>query len=153
MAEVDTLGFVNTELKLIEFVFNKAHVLKPMVILIKDEKRTGLIAEFHSEIHKEMMSQGIKDLVKVLEPDVVIYFAEAWTYRAKSLKDYVPASQHPNRIEIVSVRIEFKTGEKYDCEAKILRQDGQVHLDKFEILPGGMSMGRFVDFYPITRTN
>jgi hypothetical protein len=144
--------FVTQELGLIEKTFNQLQVLNPIVVFVKDDRRTIIGVEFHSDAHKDMMSEGIKELVKRSEPDIVIYSAEAWMIVAKGVTPR--PSHHPNRIEIVIARIEFKTGEKYDCSAKILREKGKAWLDKFDINPdGGMSMGRFVDFYPVTRMN
>jgi hypothetical protein len=148
--------FVTQELGFIEKTFNQFNVLSPMVVFVKDNRRTIIAAEFHNDAHKDMVSEGIKELVKRAEPDVVIYSAEAWMIVAKEYKEGVTIrpSYHPDRIEIVTARIEFKTGEKYDCSAKILREKGKAWLDKFDINPdGGMSMGRFVDFYPVTRMN
>jgi hypothetical protein len=126
-----------------------------MIVLIKNDQRTAIPVEFHGDAHKDMMSQGIKDLVKRSEPDIVIYSAEAWALTVKEYEEGVTPrpTNHPDRIEVVIARIEFKTGEKYDCQAKILREKGEARLNKFEVLPGGMSMGRFVDFFPIGRTN
>jgi hypothetical protein len=146
---------VDLELKLITQVFDTQKVVHPMVVFVKDNQRTIAMAEFHSDIHKDMMAEGIKQLVKESMPDIVIYTAEAWALRVKEYKEGVTPrpSVHPDRVEVVVARIEFKTGEKYDCEAKIIREKGQARLNKFEIMPGGMSMGRFVDFFPIGRTN
>jgi hypothetical protein len=155
MAELTPREFVDQELMLMTHVFNQQTVVHPMVFFVKDGKRSAFIAEFRNDLHKQMLSDGIKELVKRSEPDMVIYSAEAWAaYVPEYIEGVTPRPiNQPNRIEIVIVHIEFKTGEKYDCQAKIIREKGKAHLDKFEILPGGLSMGRFVDFYPVTRTN
>jgi hypothetical protein len=148
--------FVNQELGLIRQTFDQLQVLNPMVVFVKDDRRVIIAAEFHNDAHKDMVSEGIKELVKRSEPDIVVYSAEAWAATVKNYKEGVTIrpSYHPDRIEIVVVQIEFKTGEKYDCSAKILREKGKARLDKFDINPdGGMSMGRFVDFFPVTRMN
>jgi hypothetical protein len=146
---------VDLELNLITQVFDKQKVVHPMVVFIKDDRRTIAMVEFHSDAHKDMMSEGIKQLVRESMPDLVIYTAEAWrAFVPEYIEGVTPRpALHPDRVEVIIARIEFKTGEKYDCEAKILREKGQARLDKFEIMPGGMSMGRFVDFFPIGRTN
>jgi hypothetical protein len=146
---------VDQELILIEKTFNMQKVLNPMVVFIKDNHRSIIMAEFHNDAHKDMVSQGIKDLVKINGPDIVIYSAEAWSTVVKEYKEGVTPrpAYHPDRIEIVVAQIEFKTGEKYSCQAKILREKGKAWLDKFDVMQGGMSMGRFVDFFPITRMN
>jgi hypothetical protein len=148
--------FVTQELGLIRQTFDQLKVLNPMVVFIKDDRRTIIGVEFHNDAHKDVMSEGIKELVKRSMPDIVIYSAEAWMAVMKEYKEGItpPPRNHPDRIEIVVVRVEFKTGEKYDCSAKILREKGKAWLDKFDINPdGGMSMGRFVDFYPVRRMN
>jgi hypothetical protein len=147
--------FVDQEIMLIEHVFKCQHVVHPMVIFVKDDKRSAVMAEFRNDLHKQILSDSIKELVKRSMPDIVIYAAEAWV---AVVPDYIEGvtlrpMYHPDRFEVVIVHIEFKTGEKYDCQAKIIRERGEPHLSKFEVLPGGMSMGRFVDFYPITRMN
>jgi hypothetical protein len=53
----------------------------------------------------------------------------------------------------VVVQIEFNTGEKFGAEAKIITKDGQRLLAPFEIIQSDMSMGRFVDFFPVKRYN
>jgi hypothetical protein len=155
MAELTPREFVDQELMLMEHVFNQQNVVHPMIVFVKDNRRSAFIAEFRNDLHKEMLSEGIKELVKRSEPDMVIYSAEAWvTYLPEYIEGVTTRPMHhPDRIEMVVVHIEFKTGEKYDCQAKIIREKGVAHLDKFEVLPGGLSMGRFVDFYPVTRTN
>lgn len=145
--------FVDFELRIVENVFNKAQVLHPMVVFVKDNLRSIITAEFRNDAHKDVLSQGIKELVKKADPDIVIYSCEAWAVNVKDPNEDTQPAYHPNRSEVAVVRIEFKTGEKYDCQAKILRQKGQARLDKFEVLPGGLSMGRFVDFFPITKMN
>jgi hypothetical protein len=155
MAEITPREFVDRELMLMEHVFNEQNVVHPMVVFVKNNQRSGIMVEFRNDLHKEILSESIKELVKRSDPDIVIYAAEAWTVTVP-ISEYTErtrAFNNPNRIEVVVVRIEFKTGEKYDCEAKIIRERGKPRLSKFEVLPGGMSMGRFVDFYPVTRTN
>jgi hypothetical protein len=155
MAEITPREFVDQELMLMEHVFNQLNVIHPMVVFVKDNRRTGVMAEFRNDLHKEMLSQSIKELVKRSDPDIVIYAAEAWvTIQSEYIEGVtIRPMYHPDRIEMVIVRIEFKTGEKYDCSAKIIREKGKPHLDKFEVLPGGLSMGRFVDFFPVNRMN
>jgi hypothetical protein len=156
MAEIIPREFVDIELKLIEKVFDQTHVLRPMIVIIKGNDRYVIPAEFHNDLQKDIVSQGIKDLVKKAEPDIVIYSCEAWSANVAEYEEGVtpPASQQPNRVEVIAAQIEFKTGEKYSCQARILRHGDQPpRLDKFEVSTGGMSMGRFVDFFPIGKTN
>jgi hypothetical protein len=156
MAEVITpREFVDQELMLMGHVFNEQNVIHPMVVFVKNGQRSAVMAEFRNDLHKEILSESIKELVKRSEPDVVIYAAEAWTVNVPKYTEGVTPRPmyHPDRVEVIIVRIEFKTGEKYDCQASIIRERGKPRLSKFEVLPGGMTMGRFVDFYPVTRTN
>jgi hypothetical protein len=146
---------VMLELKIINKMFDELKVIQPMVVFIKDDNRIAVAAEFHSDIHKDIVSQGIKDLVAKSEPDVVIYVAEAWAVTLPSgfFQNYPRPADHKDRVEIICAQIEFKTGEKYSCSAKILREGGNARLDKFEISKGGMTMGRFVDFFPVKNVN
>jgi GTP cyclohydrolase FolE2 len=155
MVEITPREFVDQELMLIEHVFNQQNVVHPMVVFVKDDQRSAVMAEFRNDLHKEMLSEGIKELVKRSDPDVVIYAAEAWAAFVPDSEytEETRAFNHPNRVEVIIVRIEFKTGEKYDCSANIIRERGKPRLSKFEVLPGGLSMGRFVDFFPVTRMN
>jgi hypothetical protein len=146
--------FVDTELKLVKQMFDTQKSIVPMVVMVKDDHRAMMQAEFHSDAQKDSVSQGIKDLVKRSEPDVVVYMAEAWMIKMNELPPEIPRlplprpSSHPNRTEIIIVQIEFKTGEKFGCIADILRNGSDAQLGKFEITGTDMSSGRFVDFFP-----
>lgn len=146
--------FVDIELKIINMMFEAQKEIYPMVVLIKDDKRFQVPVSYSNSAHKDIVSQGIKDLVRTSDPDVVVYVAEAWTKVIQGKLDRLPTNiaQDPERIEIVTVQIEFKTGEKYGCSAQILR-DGVPHLSKFEVNPFDLSFGRFTDFFPIKRFN
>jgi hypothetical protein len=152
--------FVDHELRLIEATFEQSKQILPMVVLVKEDQRFIIPVQYENDAHKDILSQGIKDLVKKSEPDVVIYMAEAWSIDYKHLRNSVlnklplpRPSLHPNREEIVIVQIEFKTGEKYGCQAKILRNQQEPRLDKFTTIKADMSMGRFMDFFPISKMN
>jgi hypothetical protein len=146
--------FIEQELKIVSHMFDVQKAIYPMAVLVKDDTRYQIPVTFQNNAHKDIVSQGIKDLVKKSEPDVVVYVAEAWMLAITSTSDRLPIpSRHPDRIEIVAVQIEFKTGEKFGCQARILRGNGQPRLDKFEVLRDDTSMGRFCDFFPIGRTN
>ena len=148
--------FIQEELKLINLMFEKKKEIYPMVVLIKEGKRHLIPVYFDNDAHKDIVSQGIKDLVKKSEPDVVIYMAEAWTVtvKDKQMRMGIPRPlEHPDKLEVLLVHIEFKTGEKYGCQAHILRDKGLSQLSKFEILDQDLSMGRFVDFFPQKRVN
>lgn len=136
MTEMTSWEFVERELELTRQMFLRQHVIQPMVmfIFIELNQRMAVVAEFHSQPHKEIISQGIKDLVKRVDPDIVVYSAEGQI----------------DEVDVVVVRAEFKTGEKYECTAKVLRR-GRLRLDEFEVKSGGVSMGSFADFYPITK--
>lgn len=154
MAEVTPRDFVDQELRLIEKVFNQAQVLRPMFILVKGADRALVPAAFQNTIHKDLISEGVKDLVKISDPDIVIFAAEAWTATVPDLNYRGPSpAERPDRIEIIQLRIEFKTGEKFDCQANILREKGVARLSPFRVESGGLAMGRFVDFFPIKSTN
>jgi hypothetical protein len=148
--------FVDYELSLIAATFAIQKAIEPIAVLIKDDQRYAVNAYCENEAHKEIVSQGIKDLVKRSEPDVVVFMAEAYTKIIKGRRGVIPARISPSdleALEIVSVQIEFKTGEKFGCEAKINRDRGIVRLEKFEIHDASTDFGRFTDFFPIKRVN
>jgi hypothetical protein len=148
--------FVDQELNLISATFAVQKGLNPMVVLIKDDQRYAIPVQYQNAAHKDIVSQGIKDLVKTSQPDIVVYMAEAWIKIIKGRLDRLPESIHPedfHKEEIVAVQIEFKSGEKFGCEAKILRDKGIPRLDKFEIRSSDYTLGRFVDFFPIKWTS
>lgn len=148
--------FVDQELKIIEGIFFARKQINPMVILIKDDRRYPMPVSYQNTAHKEIVSQGIKDLVKRSEPDVVVYMAEAWTKFIKNNLDRIPTSILPSDLdkeEIIAVQIEFKSGEKFGAEARIIREGKNIHLGPFRVVDAMWSMGRFVDFFPVTRTN
>jgi hypothetical protein len=148
--------FVEQELKLIHQVFDIQKEIYPMVILIKDDKRYQVPISYTSAAHKDIVSQGIKDLVKRSDPDVVIFAAEAWTKIIRDKNDRIPIAvspSDPDKIEILVVQIEFRSGEKFGCEARIIQHQDTRLLDKWKIMDCDRSMGRFVDFFPIKRLN
>jgi hypothetical protein len=111
---------------------------------------------YKNAAHKDIVSQGIKDLVKGSEPDIVIYMAEAWAKVIVDKSDRIPiaiAPNDPDKYEILVVQIEFRSGEKFGAEAKIIRKEQEVHLEPFRIMDADFSMGRFVDFFPVKRVN
>src|SRR6516225_4205769 len=79
--------FVEQELALIRQVFEMQKEIYPMVILVKDDRRFQMPVYFHSSAQKDIVAQGIKDLVKKSEPDVVVYMAEAWVKFIKNKED------------------------------------------------------------------
>lgn len=146
--------FVDIELKIVEKMFEAQKEIYPQFIIIKNDERAIVPVYFSSSARKDIIAQGIKDLVKKSEPDVVVYMAEAWVMMVKEKFDRLLVTpKHPDRIEIVFVQIEFKTGEKFGCEARIKRLGTETQLEKFEIMDASTSMGRFCDFFPISRAN
>jgi hypothetical protein len=147
--------FVDKELKIVNFMFNQLKEISPMFVLCKNDDRFQIPARFNSQVHKEIILQGIKDLVKKSEPDIVVFMAEAWVTIVKEGLDgtVIPGSVQ-NRVEILMVAIEFKTGEKYGCEAKIIREENKPpRLEQFEVYDSRLSMGNFCDFFPAKRLN
>jgi hypothetical protein len=148
--------FVDQELSLVAAMFAVQKAIDPMAVLIKDDQRYPVNAHYESDAHKAIVSQGIKDLVKRSDPDVVVYMAEAYIKVIKGKRGVIPARISPSdldALEIVVVQIEFRTGEKFSCDAKISRDRGLVRLEKFEIHDAVASFGRFMDFFPIGRFN
>jgi hypothetical protein len=148
--------FVQQELRNINNLFSKQKEIYPMVVLIKEGRRHLIPVYYENDAHKDIVSQGIKDLVKRAEPDIVIYMSEAWmiTVKDKFERLHIPRPKdHPDKVEILVVHIEFKTGEKFGCQANILRNTNPPCLSKFEIFNADLSAGRFIDFYPQKRVN
>ena len=143
--------FVDSELILVRKMFEIQKVIHPMIVLIKEDSRYAVPVELPDNARKDIIAQGIKDLVKKAEPDVVVFLAEAWTTVMRNMADRFLHSVE--RHEIIHVLIEFKTGEKYGCAAKIIREKGEPRLEKFDVVPNDISMGRFCDFFPIGRLN
>ena len=159
MEKIDPNKFVEQELAVISYMFTQQKEIYPMITLVKDGKRFPIPLHYRDDEQKEIVSIGIKTLVKDKEPDVVIYIAEAWDIIIKNKMDrldFIPRpTYHPDRVEQVIAQIEFKTGEKYGCYANIIRDGPMPRLEKFIMNDNSrnMSMGRFCDFYPIERTN
>jgi hypothetical protein len=148
--------FVEMELKVLHELFDAQKEIYPMVVIIKGDNRYQVPVHYENAAHKDIVAQGIKDLVKRSEPDIVIYVAEAWTKVIRNKFDRIGGgiyAHDPDKYEIVVVQIEFKTGEKFECEAKILKYNKKRLLDKWEIDDSGWGMGRFVDFFPVKQLN
>jgi hypothetical protein len=153
--EVTPRAFVDFELQLVNKMFNEQKEIYPLFVIVKGTERFLVPVVFKNEVHKEIVAQGIKDLVKKAEPDVVVYIAEAWVVIVRNKLDRMPIpNRDPNRIEVVTVIIEFKTGEKFGCEARIVREIGlPPRLENFKVHDNHLGMGRFCDFFPITQVN
>jgi len=147
--------FVEIELKLVETMFDRQKEIYPMFVIIKDKKRALVPVQITNNVQKEIVAQSIKDLVKRSEPDVVVFIAEAWIAIITGKLDRIPLPhESASRFEVVAVHIEFKTGEKYGCEARITRNPGELpRLGPWDINDAGHSMGRFCDFFPIKGYN
>lgn len=145
-------NFVKQELEVIRRLFGKVGSAPNLFACEKDGERVLFpIGNYRDSREKELMFQTLKMLVKELMPDVVIYMSEAWSVKLTkpSIAVLLPPSKHPNRVEVLIVQIEFKTGEQYSCMAEILR-DGKPRLAEFEVSNCMMYSSRFVDFYPRT---
>jgi hypothetical protein len=119
---------------------------------MKDGRDVFFPVKFSNDAQKEIISAGIKELVKLSQPDSVAYASEAWGISLAKGEDFhhhPRPSEHKDRIEIVMIQIEFITGEKFGCSADIIRSESNVRLGEFKILDAKHSMGRFVDFYPV----
>jgi hypothetical protein len=141
---------VDSELMRIRIMFENQKELYPSVILLKNERRFQIPAHTSNNANKDIVSQGIKDLVKKTEPEVVVYFAEAWMTVIKDKLQRLGIDKSTDHMEIVVAQIEFKSGEKFSRMAKIQRNGAQVKLDKFETLGEDLTRGRFMDFFPHT---
>jgi len=144
--------YVDLELKLLHQIFDIQQEIYPMAVIVKDGNRFQVPINYTNAAHKEIVAQGIKDLVKKSDPDMVVYVAEAWAKIVRDKLDRLDIAAHdPDKYEIVVVQIEFKTGEKYGAEAQITMYEGKRLLKDWEIVDCNMSMGRFMDFFPAKR--
>jgi hypothetical protein len=145
--------FVEDELRHIRNMWDVEKALNATCIFIKDDERAILPCMFRNDMEKEIYSAGIKVMVKETEPDVVVYWCEAWglTARPEDIDNVPRPSTHKDRIEILMVQIEFKSGEKFGCSADIIRTNKEVKLSEFEVYDAADAMGRFVDFYPVRK--
>jgi hypothetical protein len=137
---------------LITNFFNKFKYLNAFCLLIKNDKITCVPLSFSNDIQKDIMSAGIKELVKRSDPDTVVYACEAWSIHASKEEDLdmmIRPSERQDRVEIVMIQIEFRTGEKFGCSADIIRTESSARLGDFKIMDAKYSMGRFADFYPV----
>jgi hypothetical protein len=142
--------FVDQELRNINEIFESRQEIWPVVVLVKDDQRFQIPVKWNNAAHKDVIAQGIKDLVKKSEPDVVVYMGEAWMTRTESVADRMPIpGRKPERFGIVLVQIEFKSGEKFGNYAKIMRNGADAHLNRFKSIKNDLSANRFMDFYPI----
>lgn len=120
------------------------------LIFLKGDERFVMPCHLGDADHREIVSRGIKDLVEKAQPDVVIFMAEAWI--AKFDIDLIRQGRlvrdSRQRQEVVSVQIEFKTGEKFARCAEIKRIKNHVILGRFTNLGINETVGRFMDFYP-----
>lgn len=146
----DIQGFITIELVLLSSLFEVQKGINPFAIIVKGEDRFLVPLTYKNATHKDIVSQGLKDLVRTMEPDAIVYAAEAWIKLVKSVNDEMPTSlaDDPDRGEILMVQIEFKSGEKYSCMANIIREKEDVKLSQFDIKSSEPISGRFCDFYP-----
>ena len=147
---------VDVELKAVRWLFDTQKEIAPMVVFINGTEHSMLPLSFENDYEKDLASDVIRRLVKEMEPDGVIYMSEAWTLNIKSdkvPKDLPRPSESKDRIEVVIVSIEFKTGEKFSCQARIQRAENSVTLGEFDVSENYTLMGRFVDFFPPKRLN
>jgi hypothetical protein len=142
---------VNHVVKIVTDLFNQYEGINSFCMIIKDDRESYVPIIFSNDFQKDVMSAGIKELVKRFDPDTVAYASEAWgitSSKREDIENVIP-SQHKDRVEMVIIQIEFRTGEKFGCSAKIIRTEQGVKLGEFDISDSKFSMGRFVDFYPI----
>jgi hypothetical protein len=147
---------VDVELNTVRRMFDVQKEILPMAVFVRGTDHAMMPLMFNSDYEKDVASDVIRRIVKETTPDAVVYMAEAWTLNvAKNvpIKDLPRPSQSKDRVEIVAVTVEFKTGEKFSCMAKILREEGKVTLAKFDVSEDKTMMGRFADFYAPERTN
>jgi hypothetical protein len=143
---------IDHAIRIVTKLFNDCKYIDTFCILIKDGREAYIPVKFSNDAQKEIISAGIKELVKISDPDTVVYASEAWARivpKEEDLTNLIPPREHKDRVEIVMMQIEFRTGEKFGCSADIIRSELDTKLGEFKIYDAKHSMGRFVDFYPI----
>jgi hypothetical protein len=140
---------VQEELAIITRFFNREKEMDTIFILVNDDFHVSLPVIFNNTTEKDHASIRLRQLTAEAMPDYVIYVSEAWTVCVEDEDKDIPPSEHPDRIEIVLVTIEFKTGEQFLCTANIKRDNDTVQLEEFQVKPNPRSnTGRFMNFYP-----
>lgn len=142
---------VEYELSLITQLFDHQKEIYPFVVLVKEERRYQIPANTSNAANKDIVSQGIKDLIKKTQPDLVVYCAEAWMNVVTDKLDRIKKQFQTEHIEIVLVHIEYKTGEKFGRAARIKRNGQSARLAKFQPMGDDLTQGRFMDFFPVVR--
>jgi len=147
---------VDVELDAVRVLFDAQKEIFPMCVFIHGTEHTMMPLMFSNDYEKDLASDVIRRIVKEQKPDGVIYMSEAWALVLKTdkpPKELPRPSKHKDRIEVVIVTIEFKTGEKFSCQARILREQNKVTLSEFDVSEDQTLMGRFTDFFPPERTH
>jgi hypothetical protein len=141
---------VKTELAIIKQVFDEEGKLDTTFVVVQDGAHISIPLILMPSTDRDRVSKTLRDLTAQVMPDFVIYISEAWCAIVSDNKCDLPPSKHPDRVEIVIVTIEFKTGERFLCTANIKRENNTARLEEFEIktdLSLGTT-GRFMNFYP-----
>ena len=149
---MDIQKLVTDELYLIRELFNKQMRLLAYLVLIKEEQRFLVPVSFKDDEHKDVVGQGMRDLVREVMPDVVIFTSEVWISKLdmKAYKEGRMIREANDRQEAVQVLFEFKTGERFLKCAHIMRTGELARLARFEDWDYKTLTGRFVDFFPPT---
>jgi len=147
---IDTKRFVDAELMLVRKLFDTRKEVVPMFVLVRGARHDMVPVMFADDNEKDAVADAVREIVKTIEPDIVLFMCEAWTYQAKEYdpQTSIRPSLHKDRVEVVTVTVEFKTGEKYMCMANIKRSKDKVSLGEFSVTDGQQNVGRFADFYP-----
>lgn len=148
----EELDVVEYELKQLTVFFLTQKEVYPTFIVIKDDKRFVMPASFQNAAQKDIISQGMKDLVKKSDPDYVVYVSEAWIAPIRTkMERLTSVSKANDRKEILMIVIEFNSGTKHCRFAYVLREGNDVRLTKFEKLESDLTSGRFMDFFPTVK--
>ena len=81
--------------------------------------------------------------------DRVILVSEAWTAQFANIDQYVPASEAPNRGEIIMLTAVNDKGEIISLEAQILRDGERVSLGPTQRLQGNDSLFMLADVFKV----
>ena len=131
------LDIIKRELDLIKLTFNQNKTLTPIIIFLVGKNR--YVVPFNPA-NKEIVNIGIRDLVKQVTPDIVMFALETWITQLEI--DQVMTRQH-----VVQVQIECKTGEKLALSARIMKIGELIILGAFRTLDKDNMADPFTDIF------
>lgn len=72
-----------------------------------------IVVRWSNDFEKQGMIAALRRKAKEMDAKAVLYISEAWFYHPNDGDDLIPASQHPKRLECVSIYVTDGTHTKY----------------------------------------